>query len=454
MTVPSAGAAPAPGPSAGPPHRSAARRRATAGIAVLALGVAGLVAASPATASGTRAVVGATACTASARQLYAPSNGRVGAPPGTVLACRKVSDGTVSRRSITSYQVRYVTTDRTGTRVATSGIVMIPDTERPRRALPVIAYSSTTVGLGNQCAASKQLTGGLLGGFVDDIEITAVSSLLDEGAVVALSDGVGYLNGQTHTYVVGRNNGHAQLDIARAASRLPGAGLAARPRVALAGYSEGGHSTLWAAQLARSYAPELDIRGAAAGAAPVDLKAAGENLDGGLYAGFLANSVLGLASAYPRMPFQSLLNAKGLRATEKVKRQCLAGTLLNLAFTDIADFSTDHLDLNGIYAVKGPDGTWGEITDAQKVGVGVGRVGSGARYEIGFPILDYWGSIDDVIPPRSQAAGARRLCARGVAVRTRVYPLGVHATTLVAATGDVNDWLNDRLRGVADAGNC
>lgn len=431
-------------------RRPAPVRRPAAVLAVAALAGAAVTAvAAPAS-----AVTAATSCRATKAQVYTPPAGPVTLAPGTVLACRKVADGTVSRRSVTSYQVQYVTTNRSGVKVATSGIVMVPWTLRPTSALPVVGYSSTTVGLGSQCAASKQLTGGLLGGFVDDIEIAAVSGLLDDGLVVALSDGVGYLDGQTHTYVTGLNNGHAQLDVVRAATRLPGAGISRTPKVVLAGYSEGGHSTLWAAQLARSYAPELAVRGAAAGAAPADLKAAASNLNGGLYAGFLADSVLGLSSAYPAMPFRSLLNARGVRATDDVKGRCLAGTLATWAFARIEDFSTARLTLPQIYAVKGPDGTWGQVIDAQKVGVGVGVPGSGARYEIGFPVLDYWGAIDDVIPPASQAAGARRLCAAGIAVRTKTYPLAVHATALAASGPDVRSWVRARLAGLPEAGNC
>ncbi|WP_088316469.1 lipase family protein [Kineosporia sp. R_H_3] len=430
--------------------RRAGTRRTAAGLAVAALAAGGTTAvASPAAAA-----TAATTCSATAAQVYAPPSGPLTLAPGTVLACRKVPDGTTSWRSVTSYQVRYVTTDRTGARIPTTGILMVPRTVWGPGALPVVAYSSTTVGLGTQCAASRQFTGGLLGGYVDDIEITAVSDLLNDGAIVALSDGVGYLEGRTHTYVTGVNNGHAQLDMARAASRVPGAGVAKAPRVALAGYSEGGHSTLWAAQLARGYAPELDIRGAAAGAAPVDLKATATNLNGGLYAGFLADSVVGLSTAYPSMPFRSLLNPAGVEATDDVRTQCLVGTLATWAFRRIETYSTDHLTLEQIYAIKGPDGTWGQVIDAQKVGVGVGRPGSGAKYEIGFPVLDYWGSIDDVIPPASQAAGAKRLCAAGIAVRRKEYALGVHATTIVAASSDVRSWLGARLNGLPDAGNC
>jgi hypothetical protein len=59
------------------------------------------------------------------------------------------------------------------------------------------------------------------------------------------------------------------LDAARAAQQLPGVG--AGGRVLLAGHSEGGHAPLWAAELAASYAPQLQVAGVAALAPGADL---------------------------------------------------------------------------------------------------------------------------------------------------------------------------------------
>lgn len=423
-------------------------RRTAALLATAAVAAAGLTAGAAAPASA--AVTAATSCNATQAQIYQPPAGAITLAPGTVLRCRKTAASTTAVRPVDAYQIQYVTTDVKGRRVATSGVVLVPLTLLGPGSLKIVGYSSTTVGLGTQCAGSKQFTYG----FQDDFEVSVVSDYLNDGYAIAFSDGIGYLDGQTHSYVVGVNNGNAQLDAVRAATRVPGLGLRRSAPVALTGYSEGGHSTLWAAQRARSYAPELPIVGAAAGAAPSDLRAVAANLNGQFYAGFLADAVVGLSSAYPEQPFRELLNPAGTAAVADVSKQCLAGTLASWAFKKLEDYSTDHLTLEQIYALRGTTGrTWGQVIDDQKVGVGVGRPGSGARYEIGFPMLAFWGAQDDVIPPASIDAGVKRYCAAGVKVARKTY-LGVHATAYVAASGDVRAWLKDRFNGAANAGTC
>lgn len=315
------------------------------------------------------AAAGPVACNSTAAQVYAPPAGRIRLRPGSVLQCHRTTSSSGSADS-DAWQIQYVTTDRTGALIAATGVILA---SKDRRTIqPLVAYSSTTVGLGSHCATSKQVTGG----FVDDFEIMEFGSLLDDGVVLAVSDGVGYLTGQVHTYVTGLNNGHAQLDVARAALRVREAGVSAAMPVVLAGYSEGGHSTLWAAQLASSYAPELPIVGASAGAPPSDLKATATNLDGGMYAGFLIDAVGGLSSAYPSLPFRELLNEDGESAYQDVITSCLVMTLASSAFADISDYSKAHLTLDQIYQLRSPDGySWGQAIDAQAVAIGVGVPG-------------------------------------------------------------------------------
>ncbi len=435
-----------PSPSARPARLGAAVLSASA-LAAGSLVTAG----GPASAAPAVLAAGATTCSASTSQIYAAQSGSITEAPGTILACRKVLlTTTTAKVPTTGYQLRYVTTNLSGKKIATSGIVLVPKVEAPTSALNIAAWSSTTVGLGSQCAASRQFGGG----FVDNFEVASVSDFLNDGHIVAMSDGVGYLTGEVHNYVNGVNNGRAQLDMARAATKVPGAGINRAAKILLNGYSEGGGTTLWAAQMARSYAPELPIVGAAAGAPPSDLRATAANLNGQFYAGFLADAVVGLSAAYPQMPFDELLNDKGRTAVADVKKQCLAGTLLSWTFKKIEDYTVGGIGLEKIYTLKGADGkTWGQVADAQTVGIGVGRVGSGAKYEMGMPVLNYWGGQDDVIPPASIKAGVSRYCAAGVKMRSKVY-LGLHATTNTIASADVRAWAKDRFAGKAEPGNC
>ena len=88
------------------------------------------------------------------------------------------------------------------------------------------------------------------------------------------------------------------LDIVRAAHHLPDAGLDASNPVGIWGYSQGGTSSGWAAQLAPSDVSELDIAAVAAGGVPADLRVVAANLDGNpFFAATLAAA--GYDAAYP-----------------------------------------------------------------------------------------------------------------------------------------------------------
>lgn len=75
-----------------------------------------------------------------------------------------------------------------------------------------------------------------------------------------------------HTYVNRVAQGNAMLDAGRAALRLPSTSLDLDGPLAFWGYSQGGGAAASAAELASSYAPELDVVGTYAGAPTADLK--------------------------------------------------------------------------------------------------------------------------------------------------------------------------------------
>ena len=70
--------------------------------------------------------------------------------------------------------------------------------------------------------------------------------------------------GIIHPYLIGISEGRAVLNSVRAARDLPDAG--ASNRFAVWGHSQGGHASLYAGELAASYAPDLKLVGVAAAA--------------------------------------------------------------------------------------------------------------------------------------------------------------------------------------------
>ncbi|MEU9986623.1 lipase family protein [Streptomyces sp. NPDC048045] len=392
------------------------------------------------------------ACSAADADIYRPSD-HATAAPGDVVACRRVDSlpMVVGGPPLNAWKVQYGSTDGQGRRVLAAGTVVVP--QKPWTGpgeRPLVAFVPGTLGIGPQCAFSKQLAGQ----YQDAYEGPNIASLLNAGYAVAATDGQGYLDGEVHPYASGPEAGHAALDMARAASRVPGTGVSPEAQVGIWGYSEGGSGSLWAAQLARSYAPGLTVVGAASGGIPADLKQVASNLDGQFFAGFLVDAFIGLSVTHPQLPFDDLLDGTGRKAVKDAESLCALGTVGRFPLTRIEQLTKDGLTLDQIYALHGPDGTtWGDAVEANRLGAGVGTPGSGARYEIGFPVYQYRGMLDEVIPADTAHATRRAYCEAGISTRWTPY-VGDHLTADVQAVGDVVKWLGDRFDGKADAGNC
>ncbi|MFD5401877.1 lipase family protein [Streptomyces griseorubiginosus] len=422
------------------------KRSALVTLLTAALLAGGLVAElSEASEASEAATQPAAACTAADTDIYTPP-ATVPATPGTVLACRSVTLSQVPGGIPTAaWKLLYSSTDNQGRPAAVSGTLAVPTAPwTGTGARPVVAFHPGTLGLGPQCAFSKQLAGA----FQDEYEGDNIAALLKAGYAVAATDGPGYLDGRTHRYVAGTDSGHALLDIARAAPAVPGSGLSRQAKVGLWGYSEGGAASLWAAQLAAGYAPELNVVGDASGGVPGDLKQVATALDGGAFSGFLADAALGIQAAYPTLPFDSLLNDQGKEAVRTAKSVCLVGTVTALAGRSLKDFTTAGLTLDQLYQQRGSDGrTWGQVLDAQKLGVNL------ATYRIGFPVLQYRGALDEVIPTATEDAVRTAYCAAGVRTGWKIYP-GDHLLTDNQAVGDVVSWLGDRFAGRPARNDC
>ncbi|MEU8346063.1 lipase family protein [Spirillospora sp. NPDC048832] len=427
------------------------RLRTLFGTAVLGAALAVPAAAPPAAAAPAGAAP--PACDASDADIYAAPPAAVTGNPGDLLACRPAKltniPGDVPMKA---WKVRYVSTDAKGAKNVVTGTVAIPDAAWTKGgSRPTVAFNPGTLGSGPQCAFSRQLAGE----FVDMYEGANLTLFLKAGFAVAATDGVGYLDGQVHTYMIGANAGHALLDVVRTSRRIPGGTLAADGKVGISGYSEGGAAALWGAQLAASYAPELDVAGAAAGGVPGDLKLTAKQLNGSFFAGFLADALVGLNAAYPEMPFTELMNDKGAQAIKDVESHCLYGTLAVFLGARVENFSKDKLSLEQLYAVKGPDGTtWGEIVDRQKLGVDIGTPASAAKYKIGFPVFQYRGWLEEIIPHETEDATRQAYCAAGINTTWKnTYPTE-HLSTDWGAAGDVANFLGDRFEGKPVTGNC
>ncbi|WP_245819539.1 lipase family protein [Rhodococcoides yunnanense] len=219
-------------------------------------------------------------------------------------------------------RILYRSTDTHGDPMVVSGYTMTPQAPWPGPGpRPVIAYAPGTSGMADRCAGSAVL--GTVG------SSPAVLPLLLAGYSVAATDYRGLGTPGGHTYLNRTDAGNALLDVARA-----GVGSSAAP-VVLFGYSEGGHAAGAAAELAASYAPELDIRGSYVGAPPADPSLNVDNLDNTPLAAALLYAAGGLINAYPE-------HAEDIVAELNPSGRALLDASQNWCSTDLAATRTIH----------------------------------------------------------------------------------------------------------------
>lgn len=332
-------------------------------------------------------------------------------------------------------RILYRSTDSADQPIAVSGTVLTPTAPwTGPGARPIISYAAGTQGMGDQCAPSKALAVG------QEYEGTFISGLLARGYAVVVTDYEGLGTPGVHTYVNRKAEGYAVLDAIRAAQRLPEAGLPADGPVAIAGYSQGGGASAAAAELQGTYAPELDLKGAYAGAPPADLTPVAENLDGHYAVGFLMFAVASINAAYPQLDIPAVLNDKGKALEAQVENECVGDAILDHAFTRTADLTADGRPITA-YLGEEP---YASVVAEQRIGTIPPKA----------PVLVAHSALDDIVPFEQGRQMARDWCAEGATVQFDTLAAPTHVGGFVAAYPLAFAWLDGRLHGAAATSNC
>ncbi|MEU3460969.1 lipase family protein [Streptomyces sp. NPDC006733] len=326
-----------------------------------------------------------------------------------------------------AWTIRYRSTTATGAPTTVSGTVLVPRDGRTGQR-PLVTYAVGTVGLADSCAPSRGFPTGTTA------EGSLIWQALLRGWAVAVTDYEGLGTPGVHTYTVGRAEGQAMLDAARAAERLPGTGLDAATPVGIMGYSQGGQAAGWAAEIHDTYAPDLNVRGTATGGVPADLLKVADFNNGGVGAGLILAAAVGHDAAYPELDLAKYLNGRGRTLVDIVKTQCVAIDAIAGLFQRIDQVTTS----NPLYE---PD--WQSALRADALGTR----GPDA------PVYLYHGVIDELIPYGVGQKLRSDWCAKGVDVQWQSMPLG-HITGAIAGSPFAMEWLADRFAGHPTAGNC
>jgi hypothetical protein len=265
--------------------------------------------------------------------------------PGEVLDARAVEVRMLRRRlKADAWQVKFRSTDTQGAAVSGVTTVMIPRRPFNEPVRPLLSYQAAIDSLGPAANPSFTLRRG------NQKELPLIQRALRRGWAVATTD----FTGPRHAHAAGPVAGRFVLDGIRAALAFEPANFDAATPIGLGGYSGGGHATAFAAEEQRSYAPELNIVGAAAGAVPVDERSWRRMCDDDYYfSGLALASCIGISREFPDFDLQSVLTPQGEALVDAAAEMTTEQLLASFPFLRWGDYLTvpSFLDAPGMGAV-------------------------------------------------------------------------------------------------------
>ena len=215
--------------------------------------------------------------------------------PGTVLKTRSFPYHIFGFPTLLeTTQLLYRSTSQTGKPTISVTSVIQPPIQFDDKK--VISFQSAYDSLNQNDEPSHAISGGLsLGGIVPHVEAAVFGPFIADGYTVIIPD----TEGQRADFAAGPEYGMNTLDSIRAAfnsSTVPN-----DAKVAMLGYSGGAIATEWAAELAPTYASDVNERmiGAAMGGVLVDPARNLDYVEGtGFWAGVMAMALVGIVRAF------------------------------------------------------------------------------------------------------------------------------------------------------------
>ncbi len=321
-----------------------------------------------------------------------------------------------------------------------SGVVTIPfEAEPPAEGYAIVANAHGTTGVGDACRPSAGVLGaGLAGAFGA------------RGFIGVATDYPGLGTEGTHPYLVGESAGKAVLDSLRAARQSAGlSGVSFSDRYAVAGLSQGGHASLFAAALHGEYAPDLDIRGfAAAGPAMVwhEHWSAGASIDGP-HLVYHALAIWAWSKHYGYSGPPVFGDAPAPFMDDYMENRCVYDVNGEDTLSPVIPEVLDEL-FSEAFAEAYLTGEWGEY-ELFGQAFESNRVGP---YEQTAPLVIYQGALDFVTPESHTSDGVAALRNSGLEVEYVIVAEGSHTDIafgpvayLQLKTDESIEWIRARV---------
>ncbi len=374
--------------------------------------------------------------------FYRPAAGVVAAAqPGEILRVRSINPAFMGilQLNVDAWQLLYRTTNSHGEAIATVTTVLKPRGAAPAGGRKLLSYQIAEDSGAQYCAPSYVAQSGAIpADYVNAAEtLIPLAAGVGQGWTVAMPD----YEGQNSAYGASRMNAQATLDGIRAVENFEPAQLSgtATP-VALWGYSGGTIPTSFVPEIKDSYAPELNIVGAASGGtAPGDYAEVVRHNNNGVYAGLISAAFVGLATEYPDMErvMRERVDVLGQLVLGSKKVLCHPqGAVLFPGFNYLGTFGgSDPLSMPEIKSA---------IAD-NSLGQHIPSV----------PVYFYHAQNDELLPIAGTDGVVDKYCAAGAPSVTYVREFAAeHISGVLSHLPGAYYWLRDRLNGVPAPAGC
>jgi hypothetical protein len=367
--------------------------------------------------------------------FYSYSGSLTGVANGAVLRVRQIKfDPSGGSVPVSTDQVLFKTTDEQGNATVAVTTVIQPLAGATQK---IVSYQWAYDGLAANCEPSYAVQGGTPTESTNPDEAMLSAIPLAAGDTVVVTD----YESEGNDFAAGRMEGQITLDGITAAENLLSYG--ADTQVALVGYSGGAIASDWAAELAGTYAPTLDIIGTAMGGVAVDLDHNLNYVNGSQeWSGAIPAALIGISRAFG-INLSPYLSSYGQQVYNAVAASCLTSDLgaypgltlqkmLKPQYTNVEDVPPFVKAINTLI-------------------MGTGGIPEGPIY---MGIGDTDGVGDDVMVLADDEALAHKYCADGLDVEFTVYKNEDHgnAGTLFIPSG--LSWAVGRLAGTPAMAGC
>ena len=365
--------------------------------------------------------------------FYSPPNPLPYAKPGTIIKYETVSGVSGVPSGATLYRILYHSTSIYGKDIVVSGYVVVPSAPPPASGYPILTWAHGTTGVANACAPSLFTFPGGGGPYLSPY----LSTFMSDGFVVAATDYEGLGEAQLHPYLLGESEGRSVLDAALAARQLPG--VVTSSTTIIFGHSQGGHAALFAGQLAKSYAPSLNVIGVVAGAPATNLSvitavAPTTYLPSGAR-NFVLMAAWTWSHTYRNLPVSDLLTPTGAELALKYQNMSCDG-IINLTPYANSDLFAANISANPLVM------DYARLNDP-------GRAATPA------PILVVQGTADTTVPQfLTNGYVSNFACPIGDTIDYLTYQGANHGSVLAMAAADVQNWIEARLSNQTPPTTC